>query len=70
MTQQQEQNPRTVQYIGGPLAGQILDVSDWTDDEIRTGVYQVVRGWVDRADYEPDPGGDPLLWRYRGPVPA
>lgn len=59
---------RLVRYVGGPLDGETLDVSGWSDDEIRTGVYQVVDGWADRADYAPDEGGDPLLWRYRGPV--
>lgn len=61
---------RTVRYVGGPLDGETLDVSGWSDEEIRTGVYQVVDGWVDRANYEPDEGRDPLQWRYRGPVPA
>jgi hypothetical protein len=61
---------RIVRYVGGPLDGAELDVSDWAEGEVRGGVYQVVDGWTDRADYEPDPGGDPLLWRYRGPVPG
>ena len=48
-----------------------LDVSDWSADEIRTGTHQIVDGWGPvRADYEPDPDGDPLIWRYRGPVPG
>ncbi|MEE4546424.1 hypothetical protein V2S66_31230 [Streptomyces sp. V4-01] len=59
---------RVVRYVGGPLDGLELDVSGWLDDDVRTGVYQVVDGWVDRAHYEPDAGGDPLLWLYRGPV--
>lgn len=58
-----------VRYVGGPLDGKQLDVSDWTLVELRTGTYEIVDGWQDRADYEPDEGGDPLLWRYRGPVP-
>jgi len=59
---------RIVRYVGGPLDGKRLDVSGWTAEEIRTGTYEVVDGWVDRADYEPAPGGDPLVWVYRGPV--
>lgn len=61
---------RTVRYVGGPLDGATLDVTDWPESDIRTGTYEIVDGWADRADYEPDPGGDPLLWRYRGPVPG
>jgi hypothetical protein len=61
---------RLVRYVGGPLDGQELDATDWTDEEIRTGSYEIVDGWVLRADYEPDPGGDPLIWRYRGAVPG
>ncbi|MGW5352173.1 hypothetical protein ACWERV_16890 [Streptomyces sp. NPDC004031] len=61
---------RLVRYVGGPLDGQEMDVSDWADEDIEGGVYQVVDGWEDRADYSPDEGEDPLLWHYRGPVPA
>lgn len=58
-----------VQYVGGPLDGKHLDVSSWTDEEIRTGTHEIVPGWTDRADYEPEAGDDPLIWLYRGPVP-
>ena len=61
---------RIVTYVGGPLDGETLDVSGWSEESVRQGVYQVVDGWADRADYEPDAGGDPLVWRYRGPVPG
>lgn len=61
---------RIVRYVGGPLDGQEMDVSDWSEESLRQGVYQIVDGWLDRADYSPDPDGDPLLWRYRGPVPG
>jgi hypothetical protein len=61
--------PRTVRYLGGPLDGQEMDVTGWTEESIRTGAYQIVDGWADRADYEPDQDGDPLVWLYRGPVP-
>jgi hypothetical protein len=59
-----------VRYVGGPLDGKTLDVSDWAAEEIHAGVYEVVDGWADRADYEPEPGGDPLVWVYRGVVPG
>jgi hypothetical protein len=59
---------RLVRYVGGPLDGKTLDVTAWTDEQVRGGVYEVVDGWEQRADYEPEPGGDPLLWLYRGPV--
>ncbi|MEC3994032.1 hypothetical protein VSR01_10925 [Actinacidiphila sp. DG2A-62] len=60
---------RIVQYRGGPLDGQEMDASDWTDDHLRTGVYQIVDGWEDRAEYSPDPDGNLLVWHYRGAVP-
>lgn len=62
-------SPRIIRYVGGPLDGKTLDASGWTAEEIRGGGYEIVDGWTDRADYEPDSGGDPLVWRYRGPVP-
>lgn len=61
--------PRVVRYVGGPLDGKTLEASDWSDEELATGTYEIVPGWTDRADYEPDEDGDPALWRYRGPVP-
>lgn len=61
---------KTVQYLGGPLDGKTMDVSAWPLEQIRTGVYEIVPGWEDRADYCPDEGCDPLIWRYRGPVMA
>lgn len=60
---------RVVRYLGGPLDGQTMNAEGWTEEETREGVYQVVDGWEDRAEYSPDPGDDPLLWHYRGPVP-
>jgi hypothetical protein len=60
---------RIVRYLGGPLDGQTLDVTGWSDEELRGGTYEIVDGWIDRADYEPDSDGDPTIWRYRGPVP-
>lgn len=61
-------SPRTVRYLGGPLDGQELDVSDWTDEQIATGVYRIVHGEVDRAAYAPVEGGDPLEWHFEGMV--
>lgn len=61
---------RIVRYVGGPLDGKDLDVTGWAEEDVRTGTYEIVDGWTARADYEPDPGGDPLVWRYRGPVPG
>ena len=59
---------RVVKYVGAPLDGQELDAADWSEAEIRGGTYEIVDGWADRADYSPDEDGDPLIWRYRGPV--
>jgi hypothetical protein len=59
---------RVVRYVGGPLDGKTLDVSGWTDGQILTGSEEIVPGWDGRADYEPDAGGDPLVWQYRGPT--
>lgn len=52
---------RTVRYVGGPLDGDVLDVSGWAEEDIRGGVHQIVDGWESRADYELEPGGDPLV---------
>ncbi|MFF5589717.1 hypothetical protein [Streptomyces hygroscopicus] len=60
---------RTLRYLGGPLDGEEIDATDWTDEDLRIGAYVIVDGWQDRADYSPEPGGDPLVWHYRGPVP-
>lgn len=60
---------RIVRYVGGPLDGKEVDASDWPDAELAGGGYEIVPGWDgERADYEPDPGGDPLVWRYCGTV--
>jgi hypothetical protein len=60
---------RTVRYAGGPLDGQELDATDWSDEDLADGGYEIVPCWgPERADYAPDPDGDPLIWRYRGPV--
>jgi hypothetical protein len=56
--------------VGGPLDGHTVDVTTWAPEGIGTGVLHVVEGRGDRADDEPEPGGDPLCWIYRGPVVA
>jgi hypothetical protein len=61
---------RLVRYVGGPLDGKAMDVSGWSEEQVRGGVYEVVPGWEQRADYEPEPDGDPLVWQYRGIVPG
>lgn len=61
---------RIVRYVGGPLDGLEIDVTDLPGFDVTGGAHQVVDGWADRADYEPDQNGDPLLWLYRGPVPG
>jgi hypothetical protein len=61
---------RIVRYAGGPLDGNELDVTGWDEDAVRSGVYEIVDGWEHRANYSPDEDKDPLLWRYRGPVPG
>jgi hypothetical protein len=62
---------RIIRYVGGPPDGQQLDADEllMSDADLRLGTYEIVDGWTDRADYAPDPGGDPLARRYRGPVP-
>lgn len=61
---------RTVRYVGGPLDGLELDAAGWSEDEVRGGSEQIVPGWADRVVYEPEPGGDPRVWLYRGAVPG
>ncbi|WP_130798095.1 hypothetical protein [Streptomyces otsuchiensis] len=57
---------RVLRYVGGPhdeLEERLPPGEDPGD-----GGYLVVAGWEERAVYEPEPGGDPLLWHYRGPI--
>lgn len=68
-----------VELIGGPLDGEVLeyppaDLEGRPVDEL--GAYMVVpdrRAHPEdpgaRAVYEPQPGGDPLRWTWRGWVP-
>lgn len=59
-----------VRLVGGPLDGEELPADAMSDAEVSGGAYMIVDGWAQRADYSPDDGGDPLVWRYRGPVTA
>lgn len=60
---------RIIRYVG-PLDGQTLDADEllMSDADLRTDTYEIVDGWEQRAHYEPDEDGDPLVWRCRGPV--
>lgn len=59
---------RIVRYVGGPLDGKTMDVTHLNPDYLHHGGDEIVDGWESRAEYTPDEDGDPLLWRYRGPV--
>lgn len=59
-----------MRYVGGPLDGAELDVTGWDEEAVRSGTYEVVDGWADRADYEPEPGGDRWCGRTAGPWPG
>jgi len=54
---------RYVEYIGGPLDGQRVEVGPGED--VTGGGYIVVPGHHRRADYEPRPGA-PSQWHFRG----
>ncbi|WP_030592966.1 hypothetical protein [Streptomyces anulatus] len=61
------------ELTGGPLDGQLLDVSGWTEEEITTGAYLITPhsafGPGGRASYAPTfsrPGGP---WVWEGDVP-
>lgn len=58
---------RVVRYVGGPLDGLELDVTE-SDEDLAEGAYQIIHGSEDRAEYTPDPGADPLVWWFRGMV--
>lgn len=59
---------RVVRYIGGPLDGREIDVTIWSETALRGGVYHLVNGRMERVMYDPDAGGDPLVWHYRGVI--
>lgn len=53
------------ELTGGPLDGQLIEVTGWTDEEITTGAHLItVYGPGGRASYAPTfsrPGG-PWVW--------
>lgn len=55
----------TVTLMTGPLDGMVLPDQPVTDDP---GAYMIVPGETHRAVYEPDPGGPPRVWHYRGTI--
>ncbi len=50
---------------GGPLDGMVLLGQPITADP---GAYMVVPAREKRTVYEPDVGGDPAVWKYRGDI--
>ncbi|MFE9912906.1 hypothetical protein [Streptomyces clavifer] len=61
-----------VELVGGPLDGQLLDVTALAPEEQTTGALLITPrsayGPGGRADYEPSPG-DPGRWNWIGDVP-
>ncbi|MFD5211587.1 hypothetical protein ACFWNF_32215 [Streptomyces anulatus] len=61
-----------VELVGGPLDGQLLDVTALTPDERADGALLIAPrsayGPGGRADYEPHPGC-PDRWDWSGDVP-
>ncbi|MFD8388686.1 hypothetical protein ACFV2N_05605 [Streptomyces sp. NPDC059680] len=63
---------RYAELVGGPLDGLLLDITSWTQDEIRTGAALPTElgqfGGGGRAVYAPRPG-DPRRFDWDGDVP-
>ncbi|MFD4125259.1 hypothetical protein ACFXKK_04755 [Streptomyces globisporus] len=62
-----------VQLVGGPLDGQLLDVTGYTPEERAEGGALLMSnhgayGPGGRCDYEPRPG-DPDRWDWQGDTP-
>ncbi|WUT01705.1 hypothetical protein OHA46_33655 (plasmid) [Streptomyces sp. NBC_00708] len=61
------------ELVGGPLDGQLLDVTGWSEDMLTTGAYLIAPlsayGPGGRASYEPAPGAldGPFIWE--GDIP-
>ncbi|MGW6291011.1 hypothetical protein [Streptomyces sp. NPDC055107] len=75
-TDHDDPDPRTrtpghvyVELVGGPLDGQLLDVTGYTSEERADGALLMsnhgVYGPGGRSDYEPRPG-DPDRWDWSG----
>ncbi|MFI8164495.1 hypothetical protein ACIF6I_35490 [Streptomyces microflavus] len=62
-----------IELHGGPLDGQLLDVTSLTSEERTTGALLITNhgahGPGGRADYEPSADGDPGRWNWLGDVP-
>ncbi|MFJ8763068.1 hypothetical protein [Streptomyces cyaneofuscatus] len=62
-----------MELVGGPLDGQLLDVTALALEERTTGALLIAPrsayGPGGRADYEPSAGGDPGRWNWIGDVP-
>lgn len=55
---------RYVEYIDGPLSGQVIEVEPGED--VTLGGYIIVPGHARRAIYEPVPGDAENRWHFRG----
>lgn len=61
------------ELVGGPLDGQLLDVTGYTPEERVSGGALLISdhgvyGPGGRSDYEPRPGG-PAQWGWQGDTP-
>ncbi|MGW6244382.1 hypothetical protein [Streptomyces roseolus] len=60
------------ELVGGPLGGQLLDVTGWSPDAILDGAALITEagayGPGGRALYDPVPG-DPTRWSWSGDTP-
>jgi hypothetical protein len=61
-----------VELVGGPLDGQLVDVTRWAPADRATGAMLITNngtyGAGGRAEYEARPG-EPRLWDWAGDVP-
>lgn len=60
------------ELVAGPLDGLLLDVTGWSEEQLRGGALLITEigayGPGGRADYNPRPG-DPDRWDWSGDVP-
>ncbi|TRV71775.1 hypothetical protein FKN01_31330 [Streptomyces sp. 130] len=58
---------------GGPLDGQLVDVTGWPREDIAGGAYLITPygayGAGGRASYAPDPESPAGPWQWEGDVP-
>lgn len=61
------------ELTGGPLDGQLIDVTGWTDEEVTTGAYLITLhsayGPGGRASYAPTISRPDGPWVWEGDVP-